>query len=105
MKVLKLSYNPKWTAIIIVGIFLIGMSIGNYVQRFRVSEEYRWIFEYGSLLNLLMCIGSLVWSFVHPLIVWLDRKPDWKKYLIWMIMGLLPLTYVVSMLIIANKIT
>lgn len=109
MKVSKQTYNPKLNAILIVGICLTGLLIGNYVQRFRITE-YRWIYQYGSYLNLIMVVGSLCWSFVHPLIVWSFTKPAWKKHLIWIIVGLLPLIYFITMMIIieirfGNKIT
>lgn len=109
MNVSRLTYNPKWTALLIVGICLTGMLIGNYVQRFRISE-YRWIYQYGNYLNLIMVFGSLCWSLVHPLIVWANRKTEWKKYLTWMIVGLIPVIYFITMMIIAeirfgNKIT
>lgn len=109
MDVTKQTYNPKWTAILIVGFFLTGILIGNYVQRFRISE-YRCIYQYGSYLNLIMVVGSLFWSFIHPLAVWSYTKPEWKKHLIWIIVGLLPLIFFITMMIIAeirfgNKIT
>lgn len=91
-KLSKLKYNPKFTSIIIIGICLVGMLIGNYVQRFRLSD-YRWIYQYGSYLNLLMVLSSVGWSFFHPLIVWSERKYEWKKNLIWIIIGLIPFLY------------
>ena len=77
------------------------MLIGNYVQRFRFSE-YRWIYQYGKYLNLILVIGSLGWSLFHPLIVWSEKKPNWKKHLIWMIVGLIPIIYFVLMMTIAE---
>lgn len=101
MNVSKLTYNPKWTAILIIGVCLSGMLIGNYVQRFRISE-YHWIYQYGSYLNLIMVFSSLCWSFFHPLIVWSYKRPEWKKYLIWIIVGLIPLIYFITMMIIVE---
>ena len=96
MKLSKLTYNPKMTSILILGICLIGMLIGNYVQRFRISD-YRWIYQYGSYLNLIMVLGSVGWSFFHPLIIWSERKPEWKsewrKKPIWILIGLIPFLY------------
>ncbi|WP_442264561.1 hypothetical protein ACSIGC_09350 [Tenacibaculum sp. ZS6-P6] len=92
MKISKPRYNPKRTAILIVGICLSGILIGNYVQRFRISE-HRWIYQYGSLLNIVMVLGSSFWSFLHPLLVWSDYKMESKKHLIWIIIGMIPFLY------------
>jgi len=79
------------------------MLIGYSVKRFRFSG-YRWIYQYGSYLNLIMVIGSLCWSLFHPLIVWSDRKAEWKteykKQLIWILIGMIPLLYFVTMMIL-----
>jgi len=109
MKISQISYNPKLTSILIVGICLLGMLIGNYVERYRISN-YRWVYEYGKLINFIMVFGSLGWSFFHPLVVWSYNKPKWKKHLIWILVGLIPLIYFITMMIIAeirfgNKIT
>ena len=74
----------------IIGICLIGMLIGNYVESYRISN-YRWVYEYGKLINFIMVFGSLGWSFFHPLIVWSNNRAVWKKYLIWILIGLIPL--------------
>lgn len=90
MKVSKLTYNPKWSAILIIFLFLIGMLVGYYVERFRFSN-YRWIYEYGKLINYLTVFGSLTWSFFNPVIVWENKKRTWRRYITWIIVGLLPL--------------
>ncbi|SNR14719.1 membrane protein of unknown function [Tenacibaculum jejuense] len=92
MKINKPRYKPKWTAILIIGICLSGILIGNYVQRFRISE-YRWIYQYGSLLNIVMVLGSSFWSFLHSLLVWSDYKMESRKHLIWIITGMIPFLY------------
>ena len=93
----KITYNPKWTAILIVGICLAGMLIGNYIERYRISN-YRWIYEYGKQINFIMVFGSLAWSFFHPIIIWSNNRIEWKKYLIWILIGLIPILYFATMM-------
>lgn len=101
MKIPKLTYNPKTTAILIILTYLIALLIGIYVERFRFSN-YRWVYVYGSYLKLILIFGSLTWSFFHPLIIWSERKLDWKttwkKQLIWIVVGLVPLLYFTIMM-------
>lgn len=92
MNLSKSTYSPKITSFIILGICMTGMLIGNYVQRFRGSD-YRWIYQYGSYLNLLMVLGSIGWSFLHPIIIWSERKTEWRKNLIWILIGFTPFLY------------
>lgn len=92
MRLSELKYNPKKSSFLIIGICIMGMLIGSYVQRFRVSD-YRWVYQYGSYLNMIMVLGSLTWSFAHPLFVWMERKSEWKKSLIWILIGLIPVLY------------
>lgn len=101
MKYSIFKYNPKWTAILIVVICLSGMLIGNYVQRFRISE-YRWIYQLGSFLNFIMVLSALCWSSLHPLLVWYFNKSVWKNYLIWIILGLIPTVYFITMMIMVE---
>ncbi|CAL2090600.1 hypothetical protein [Tenacibaculum sp. 190524A05c] len=90
----KSIYHPKRSAILIILLFISGMLIGKFTQRFRFSE-YRWIYQFGSLLNILVTTGSLLWSLIHPLMIWSEDKKDWKKHLLWMIIGMVPFLYLV----------
>ena len=101
MKIFQIRYNPKLTSFLIIGICIMGIIIGNYVERFRISN-LRWIYEYGKLINFIMVFGSLGWSFLHPLIIWSNNKPQWKKQLIWMIVGLIPVLYIITMFIVSE---
>ncbi len=103
MRISNTTYNPKLSSILIIVICLTGILIGIYVQRFRISD-YRWIYQYGSYLNMIMVLGSVGWSFFHPLIIWSERKLDWKsewkKKVIWVTIGLIPFLYFGVMMII-----
>lgn len=98
-KISKLTYNPKWAAILIVIVCLSGMLLGSYVQRFRISINYRWIYQYGSLINFITVLGSIGFSMLHPLIVWSNNKKHWKKNVVWMFIGSIPFLYFAIMLL------
>lgn len=98
-KISKLTYNPKWAAILIVLICLSGMLLGKYVQRFRFSTDYRWIYQYGSYINLITVLVSVGISFPYPLIVWSNNRKDWKKNVVWMFIGFIPFLYFAIMML------
>ena len=99
MKLPNIIYNPKLSAILIIIIFIVGIVIGSYVERFRVSN-YRWIYQYGKLVNHILVLGSLVWSSIHPFIIYGNNIKEWKKYLRWIIIGILPILYFTFMMIL-----
>ena len=99
MKLRNIKYNPKLSAILIIGIFIAGIAIGTYTDRFRASD-YRWIYEYGKLINYILVFGSLACSSVHPFIIYGNNVKDWKKYLTWIIIGILPILYFAFMMIL-----
>ncbi|NAS32256.1 hypothetical protein GTQ40_14825 [Flavobacteriaceae bacterium R38] len=74
----KLDYNPKITAILIIGFCLFGILIGNYVERYRISN-YRLVYEYGNHISFVTVYGSLIWSFFHPIIIWSRGRVRWRK--------------------------
>jgi len=97
MKSIKFTYNPKMISILIIGVFLLGLLIGNFAERFRFSN-YRWIYQCGKLINYIMVFGSLATSFFHPLIIWSNNRTKWKKYLKWIVIGLIPILYFIFMM-------
>ena len=105
MKQLKFIYNPKITSILIIGICLTGILLGNYIQIFRVSN-YRWAYQYGNYLNFVMVLSSVGWSFFHPLIILSDRKSQnktkWKEQFIWSLVGFIPFLYFLIGIIISS---
>ena len=101
MNISKLTYNPKWTAILIIVICLTGILLGKYVQIFRFSE-HNWIYQFGSYLALFMVFSSFCWSLFHPIILFSYKKSEWRKFMIWMIVGLIPVFYFISIMIMVK---
>ena len=93
MKTFKKKYDTRFSAIVIVGLCLLGMLIGDLTHQFRYSE-YRWIYKYGAYTNYILVFASVGWSFLHPfLFLWL-RKRKIEKSFIWLALGLVPFLYI-----------
>ncbi len=92
MPLKNLTYNPKKNSILILGICLTGMLVGNYVQRFRISDHH-WIYQYGSYINMAMVLVSITWSMFHPLIIFTEHKIIWRENILWIFIGLIPSLY------------
>ena len=89
----RLSSNPKLSAIIICVFCLIGMLTSRYIEIWFRFSDYRWIYQYGSLLSKGFTLLIIVWSFLHPIIVISEKRKQWKKYWFWILIGLLPFLY------------
>ena len=50
---------------------------------------------------MLFVFSSFGWSLVHPWFVWNERKKEWTKNLIWIVIGLIPVLYFVISMTIA----
>jgi hypothetical protein len=89
----RLIYNPKLSAITICILCLVGMLSGKYVEIWFRFSDYRWIYQYGSLLSNGLVLLMIGWSFLHPIIVISEKRKQWKKYWIWILIGLIPFLY------------
>ncbi|MDT0644975.1 hypothetical protein RM553_19235 [Zunongwangia sp. F363] len=87
-----MKYKPGIASTLIIVTFVTGIMLGFYVQRFRISD-YRWIYQYGSYLNLVMVFGSISYSFYHALVIITDKKITPKKKLLWILIGSIPFLY------------
>jgi len=54
-------------AIAIPALFILSCLTKHYVQRFRYSSEFRWIYEYGSNISLSLCCLLVIFSFVNSI--------------------------------------
>jgi len=86
----KVFNNPKLSSILIVMICIVGVILGKLVEPYRISN-YRWIYQYGKMIGLVMVSGTVFWSFLHPIIVWSEKRKKWKKHLIWILIGMIPI--------------
>ena len=104
-KIKRLIYNPKISAIVICVFCLLGMLAAKYIERWFRFSDYRWIYQYGSLLSKGLVLLMIGLSFFHPFIVISEKRKEWKKYWIWILIGLLPVLYFGIMMTIAMSRT
>ncbi|AVI50538.1 hypothetical protein C5O00_04885 [Pukyongia salina] len=100
-KVSDIFYKPRLSTIIIISLFAVGVILNLSVEQYRYSE-FRWIYKYVKLISIIMTFGSIGWSLLHPIIIWSENKVNWKSYLLWIFLGMLPILYFTIMIIILN---
>jgi len=98
-KVSDIFYKTRLSTIIIISLFVVGIILNQSVEQYRYSE-IRWIYKYGKLISLIMTFGSIGWSLLHPIIIWSENRVNWKNYLLWIFLGMLPILYFTIMIII-----
>ncbi|MFL0354798.1 hypothetical protein ACI5KZ_14590 [Xanthomarina sp. GH4-25] len=81
------------------------MFTAKYIEKWFRFSDYRWIYQYGSLLSKGLVLLMIGWSFLHPIIVISEKRKQWKKYWIWILIGLLPFLYFGIMMTIAMSRT
>jgi hypothetical protein len=101
----RLIYSPKLSAISICVLCLAGMLTAKYIEKWFRFSDYRWIYQYGSLLSKGLVLSMIGWSFLHPIIVISEKRKQWKKYWIWILIGLFPFLYFGIMMTIAMSRT
>lgn len=92
-KINRFIYNPKLSALAICVLFLAGMITARYIEIWFRFSNYRWIYQYGSLLSKGLVLLMLGWSFLHPIMVISQKRKQWIKYWIWILIGLMPFLY------------
>ena len=88
-------------ALIIPGIFITGICISKFVERFRAIQELRWVYEYGKDFSLIICYGAVVWSIVNSILIWRDLKIEKPKKMMWLLLSASTFLYLSIMMTIA----
>jgi hypothetical protein len=101
----QLMYNPKLSAIAICVIYVVALLTVRYIEIWFRFSDYRWIYQYGSLLSKGLVLLMIGWSFLHPIIVVSEKRKQWEKYWFWILIGLFPFLYFGIMMTIAMSKT
>lgn len=64
--------NLKHHALIICILFITSGLIAQLTKGFRFNVKYRWLYEIGAPLNLVLGIGSFIYSFI--ILIFLFKK-------------------------------
>ena len=92
----NLSWSKK-SGILIIGVSLIGALLNYGVQFYRGT----WIYQYGSLISLVLFYGGVLWSLANTIVLISKHKSDLKNNLIWIFLSAVPFLYLAIMMIIA----
>jgi hypothetical protein len=81
-------------AILIPLLFIVGLLISKLVQNFRFKVDFRWVYEFGSILGLAITFSTFFWSLIYSIIYIRENKINLNKELIWLFIGAIPFTYI-----------
>lgn len=103
MDKLNVSYKSfqisQWIAIAMPIVFFCSWFLKFYIERFRGSSDYRWIYEYGNLLHGLLVGFCFTYSIVNSLVIFVDVKGTWQKRTLWVLISSFVFLYVITMTI------
>lgn len=92
--------NLKPHALIICIAFIASGLIAQLTKCFRYNIKYRWLYEIGAPLNLVLLIGSFIYSFI--ILIFLFKKDvnlNIRHKFLWLILALLPFLCAISVII------
>ena len=99
MKEIRLNKLEK-TALIICGIFIIGMIFGYMSGRYRYRfNDFGILYHFFWISNYILVLSSFVWGIVNAILV-LKENYIWKRKMICCATSLLPFLYSVIMMTI-----
>ncbi len=81
-------------------LFFIFLFLAQYLilkgefEMYRFSDKKQ-VYEYGKYISKGFVYIGFILSFFYPLIVGLQNKKDFRKYIVWVILGFLPALYFV----------
>ena len=91
----KFLRQLNWTkrfAILICILFFSGILLDVLTEGFRLSQNLRWIYQYGQFLSIILFWGALLGSLVNSILIAGDEY-NWKKSLLWTTISLLPIIF------------
>ena len=80
-------------AIIIPGIFILGLFISDYVERFRGDKNLHWIYVDGKDYSLMMCYGAVLWSIINSILILRNLKSEKPKKMLWFLLSVSTFLY------------
>ncbi|WP_343613302.1 hypothetical protein [Flavobacterium sp.] len=87
MKNLKNLHLTQKIAIAIPVLFILSGLTKRYVERFRFSTDFRWIYEYGSIGAFLLIMFLVIFSFANSILMLRDLKIEWPKKILWLLLS------------------
>jgi hypothetical protein len=88
-------------AILIPVIFISGIYISSFIEKFRINQDLRWIYEYGKDFSLTICLGAVTWSIVNSILIFQDLKIEKPKKTLWFLLSVSTFLYLFLIMTIA----
>ncbi|MEL1252863.1 hypothetical protein AAEO57_03680 [Flavobacterium sp. DGU38] len=85
-KHIQLHQTQKF-AIAIPVLFVSSCATKHWVERFRFSVEFRWIYEYVGVSALLLSFFLVVFSFTNSILVLRDLKSKGFQKALWFLLS------------------
>ncbi|WP_459209736.1 hypothetical protein [Aquimarina rhabdastrellae] len=108
IKAIRLWYKElsrlKRIILLVIELFIYGILIGLIAGEFKNVYDYRWIYEYGTYLALLLFGLSVLGSVIISMVFVIKSESDWKKDFIWLCVSIFPVIYVAILMIIGKVI-
>jgi len=79
-------YQTQKFAIAIPALFILSCLTKHYIERFRFSSEFRWIYEYGSNISLSLSCLLVIFSFVNSISMF-DLRIKLIPKLLWILLS------------------
>ncbi len=100
LKYKNLDENQKF-AIAIPVLFLLSGAIHKLVERFRISDDFHWLYAYGSTITLFLSCFLVVFSLTNSILILRDLKIKPIPKLLWFLLSLSVFLYLAAMFLIA----
>lgn len=101
MKKHKSLDETKKFAIAIPILFLVSGAIKRYVERFRISSDFHWIYVCGSMGALILCFVLVFFSLANSISIVRDLKDKWYIKVFWLLFSSSVFLYILIGLTIA----
>lgn len=84
--------SPKYLAIAILCFFSSGLLLE--ILTSSILNESGILFDALLIGKNVLIYGSAAWSLLHPFIVVSETGNKWNKHIVWILLGLVPLIYI-----------
>jgi hypothetical protein len=81
--------------------FGLNFFLSKFVDQFRMSTNFRWIYECGKTTSLLLFIITIAFSFIIPILIIKETNQKLEAKILWTLIALIPFLYFTMMISIA----
>ncbi|MBF0694636.1 MAG: hypothetical protein IR153_06225 [Flavobacterium sp.] len=72
-------------AILIPTIFILNAALKSFIERFRISEDFHWIYGWGSIITLIIGLLTIASSAANSISIILE--PKFKLKILWLLLS------------------